>query len=191
MKFLLLNSVLVCLGAFSSMAGAQAQVIVAVTLNPAGDFKAQTGTVTGFATATKEGVAAENITVDTRTLKTGMSLRDQHLQKTLQSEKFPFVKLLKASGKDGKGTGTIEVKGIKTEVSGTYKIEGNLLAASFKMHMPDVKISDINYMGVGVEDDIMINVKVPIKAAAAVAAPAPATKAAVPVKAAPAPTKKK
>lgn len=151
--------------------GAQG-VSVAVTLNPAGSFKAETTSVKGFATKTADGVMAENIEVDLRTLTTGISLRDKHTKKHLMADKYPMAKLIKATGKGGKGTATIEIKGIKDEVSGTYEIKGDSLVAKFPIHLKDLKIEDINYMGVGVEDDVQLTVTVPIKAAGGAASPA-------------------
>jgi polyisoprenoid-binding protein YceI len=138
------------------------EVKVDVTLNPAGSFVAQTTKVKGFAYKTAKGIAAKNIEVDLKSITTGVGLRDKHLKKRLDVAKFPTAKLSVAQGKDGKGQAIVEIKGMKKKVSGTYKIEGSNLNAEFKMHLPDLDIKDINYMGVGVDDDVTVHVLIPI-----------------------------
>ena len=141
---------------------AEAGVAVHVTLSPAGSFIAETERVTGTAYKTADGVAAENVVVDITSLKTGVSLRDKHTKEHLLSEKFPQAKLLKAVGKNGKGEALIEIKGIKRKVAGTYTIAGNMLKASFPIHLPDLEITGIKYMGVGVKDDVTVDINLPL-----------------------------
>lgn len=140
-----------------------AAVAVDVELT-AGSFVAKTKKVTGHAYKTKDGFAAENVNVDLRTLTTGVSLRDEHTKKRLKTDKFPYAKLIKASGKNGKGTATLEIKGMKVEVVGTYEASDSTFTAKFPIHLEnDLKITDVNYMGIGVEDTVQLTVSLPIK----------------------------
>lgn len=144
--------------------GAMAQsVVVDVVLNPMGDFKAKTGDVKGSATVKGDEVSAENIVVNLKSLKTGVELRDKHTQKYLDTKTHPEAVLVSATGKGGKGTGKIKIKGVEKEIAGTYKVEGKMLKADFKLTLSDFDIKDINYMGVGVEDEITLHVAVPVK----------------------------
>jgi hypothetical protein len=142
-----------------------ANVGVDVSLSPAGSFRAETDRVQGFAYKTASGIAAENVVIDMRTLKTGVGLRDKHTKEHLMVEKFPQAKLIKAIGKNGQGEAIVEIKGHKQKVKGTYQIVGNTLKAQFPMHLTDVDIKGVRYMGVGVKDDVVINVQLPIQAA--------------------------
>ncbi|MFF6464151.1 YceI family protein, partial [Staphylococcus aureus] len=108
-------------------------------------------------------VSAENIVVNLKSLKTGVELRDKHTQKHLETEKFPEAVLLSAKGKGGKGTGKIKIRGVEKDISGVYKVEGKTLKAKFKLKLSDFGIEDINYMGVGVEDEVTLAVTVPVK----------------------------
>lgn len=162
----------------SCFAGAQ-MATVDVVLNPMGDFKGKTSEVKGFAMMKGDEVNASNIVVNLKNLKTGVDLRDKHTQKYLQTEKHPEAILLSAQGKDGKGTGKIKIKGIEKDIAGTYKVDGKFLNAKFKLNLPDFEIKDINYMGVGVEDEVTIEVSVPLQVAGgetATPAPAPTVK---------------
>lgn len=148
--------------AFSQGVSAQS-AMVDVVLNPMGDFKAKTSAVTGFATQKGDEITAENIVVNLKSLKTGVELRDKHTQKHLETGKFPEAVLLSAKGKGGKGVGKIKIRGIEKDISGTYKVAGKKLQAKFKVKLSDFGITDINYMGVGVEDEATVTVVVPVK----------------------------
>lgn len=136
---------------------------VDIILNPMGDFKAKTADVKGQAVVKGDEVSAENIVVNLKSLKTGVELRDKHTQKYLETSKFPEAVLVSAKGKGGKGTGKIKIRGVEKDIAGTYKVEGKVLKADFKLSLPDFNIKDINYMGVGVEDEITLHVAVPVK----------------------------
>jgi hypothetical protein len=133
-----------------------------VTLTPAGSFKAQTKKVTGTVHRTADGIEAEDVTIDLKTLDTGIALRDKHTKDYLLVSKHPQAKLIKASGKDGKGTATIEIRGKKTEVAGTYKIEGKKVKVEFPMKLSDIEITGVRYMGVGVKDEVKVHLELPL-----------------------------
>lgn len=158
MKFLTVFFVL----SVSTSALAQ-EVVVGVALSPMGDFKAKTTAIKGEAIKKGDEFTASNVIVNLKGLKTGVELRDKHTQKYLSTDKFPDAILVSASGKGGKGQGKIKIRGIEKEVTGTYKIEGKLLKANFNLNIGDFGIKDINYMGVGVEDTVTLNVSLPIK----------------------------
>ncbi len=157
------NLVLFVVAAYSSLAFAN-QVAVDVVLSPAGSFKARTSKVSGIAYKTADGVAAENVVIDATTLETGVALRDKHLKEHLLTQKYPQIKLLKAIGKNGQGKGEVEIMGKKQPVNGTYKIDGEMLKAQFKMKLTDLEIKGVRYMGVGVKDEVNVSVDLPIKA---------------------------
>ncbi|MFS4457665.1 YceI family protein [Bdellovibrio sp. HCB2-146] len=148
---------------FFSLTSMAQEATVDVTLNPMGDFKGKTSDVKGNATVKGDEVSATNIVVNLKNLKTGVELRDKHTQKYLDTGKFPEAVLLSAKGKGGKGTGRIRIRGVEKDISGTYKVEGKTLKAQFDLNIADFGIKDINYMGVGVEDKITLNVSVPVK----------------------------
>lgn len=148
---------------FSITALGEGSASVDVILKPAGSFKGNTSKVKGFAKKTADGFVAENVLVDLKSLNTGIALRDKHMKDRLMTDKYPVAKLIKASGRDGKGTAIIEVKGKKQEVKGTYEVKGNMLEAKFDMNLPALDIKDIRYMGVGVKDDVTVHVSLPIK----------------------------
>jgi hypothetical protein len=148
----------------SASAFAESSATVGVSLTPAGDFTIKNLKVTGDAYKTSDGgVAAENIVIDLKDLKTAIALRDTHTKRYMKVAEFPTAKLIKATGKDGKGKGEAEIMGKKVPIQGTYKVEGKQLKAQFKVHIADVGIKNVNYMGTGVDDDVMVDVSVPLR----------------------------
>ncbi len=149
--------------AFTGLSVHASNCSVDVKLSPAGSFIGKTSRVAGHAYKTEGGgIAAENVTIDLRTLTTGVSLRDKHTKEHLLVTKYPEAKLIQASGKNGKGKATIQVRGKTQEVNGTYKVAGETLTAEFLMHLPDLDIKDVRYMGVGVKDDVKVTIEIPI-----------------------------
>ncbi|HEX7673251.1 MAG TPA: YceI family protein [Bdellovibrio sp.] len=159
----LFASLVLSLGVASAAFASEA--VVDVVLNPMGDFKAKTADVKGEAIQKGDEVFAQNIVVNLKSLKTGVELRDKHTQKHLETEKYPEAVLISASGKGGKGKGKLKIRGIEKDVEGTYKVDGQNLIADFKVNIAEYGIKDINYMGVGVEDEVALHVVVPVKSA--------------------------
>lgn len=135
-----------------------------VVLTPAGDFRAKTDDVRGFAVQKGDTVTADNVIVNMKSLSTGLSLRDKHAkEKYLEVEKYPTMVMTKAIGKGGHGKAHIKWRGVEHDVEGTYKIKGDTLIANFPMKLSDYNISGIRYMGVGVEDEVKVEVELPLK----------------------------
>jgi len=158
---------------------------LSVGLSPAGDFVAESDQVSGQAVENPDGsVEAKNIKVPVKSLKSGISMRDEHMQnKYLEAAKYPDIILKAAKGRDGKGAAILIVKGKEGKVNGTYTKNANHLKANFKMKISEFDIKDISYKGIGVEDEVKVEVTVPLVKASAAKAPvkvAPAAKPAAP-----------
>jgi hypothetical protein len=129
-----------------------------VNLSPVGTFKITTEKVKvkGFK---KDGdqIQVKKISIKKNDLKTGIDLRDEHMKKRIK-ERTISVKDIKASG--GSGTGTITINKVKKEISFKYKEDGEKIKATFSLNLLDFKIDDINYLGVGVENSITLNIEI-------------------------------
>jgi hypothetical protein len=139
------------------------EAIFDVSLTPAGSFKGKTSEVIGAAIRKGAMVEARNIIVHLKNIQTGIHVRDEHTQRHLETNKFPDAVLVSAQGQNGQGTGVIKIHGIQKNIAGTYKIVGNHLLAQFPLKLSDFNITGIRYMGVGVEDQIRLQVSVPLK----------------------------
>jgi polyisoprenoid-binding protein YceI len=149
---------------FGIQAAASPGVVVDVVLNPVGDFKAKTNEVTGSAYQDGDVVRADLIKVKLTNLKTGMKLRDQHArEKYLHTDKYPEAILTRAIGKGGAGKAMLKIRDVEREVRGKYKVDGQFLKAEFPIKLSDYNITGIRYMGVGVEDEVRIQITVPLE----------------------------
>lgn len=151
---------LICLLSLNALAAGQ--IDVKVTLNLGTSFTITTSEVDGAVKQTGDIFKGAMIVVHLKNIKTGISLRDSHTLKHLEADKYPDVKLITAEGKAGSGKGTIEIKGITKEISGTYKTDGNTLIADFDLNIKDFKIENVRYLGVSVKDIVHVTAKVPI-----------------------------
>ncbi len=132
-----------------------------------GTSNAIQGSVSVDASGTK---ASGSLKVGVRTLKTGIPLRDTHLQSSdwLDAARFPYIELddlIATEGKDGKTwsyKGKLKIKGVVRDVSGTGRViaipkeiaEKNRLGAGDWVHVRatfKVKLSD---HGVNVDKDL-------------------------------------
>lgn len=162
----LFNAILFSCLTLSIPAMAQPKVEFDVELNPAGDFTARTTSVKGFAVKLSDKeVEARNISVDLKTLDTGIGLRNEHTLKHLDAKNHPEAILVKAKGKNGQGIGILKIKGIEKKIKGIYKINNNELHAEFKIQLEDYDIKNISYKGIGVSNEVKLRVSVPLQVA--------------------------
>lgn len=164
---MLKSFLIILLIVFSGFSYAQDNTVKAyVVLNPAGDFVANLKVMSGFASLQGDQYKAKDVVVDLNSLVTGFETRDDHAKnKYLDVKKFPQAVLLEASGSKNQGKGRLKMRGIEKDISGTYKVvnSGKSISADFKIKLSDFGINDISYKGIGVEDDVRIEVVIPVK----------------------------
>ncbi len=133
------------------------EVAVKITLWPAGGFEAKSAKLKGEVKKEGNKMTAENLWVKVEELTTGITLRDEHFHKHLNSEKYPKITLTQVSAENGKGTGFLTVNEIKQPVTFTYKNSGpKKLEATFKVKASAFKLPPAKYMEIGVDDDVEI-----------------------------------
>lgn len=149
----------------SSFAIAQeTSVKLTFKLSPVGSFEAKTSMVQGKAIAQGAKVTASGIIVPLKTLTTGMQLRDTHMKdKYLEVSKFPDAELVMGEGENGKGKGTLKIRGVTKPIEGTYKVSGKTVSAEFKFKLSDYNITGVKHLGVGVKDEATAAVVIPLE----------------------------
>jgi polyisoprenoid-binding protein YceI len=181
-----------CLAAFPLSARAQealritsGDVTVVCPMTIGGAFEAKTTAVTGTVTPASGGAVKGALAVDLMNLDTGISLRNRHLRNNYlevqKGQDFSTAKLenIKVEKLPGKTTfkGTMTLHGQQHEVSGTADVQqdgkGYRVQASFPLQISAFQIPEPTYLGVGVKDEITVQVNlVAAPAAAATSAPA-------------------
>lgn len=145
---------LVSISAFAS----DGSLSIDVSLSPVGTFKITSDKIK-VKGLKKEGdsISAKKISIKKNDLKTGIDLRDEHMKKRIKER---TISVKNISAKDGTGKGTIVINKVKKEIKFNYKEDGEKIKASFSINLPDYEINDINYMGVGVENKITLNIEI-------------------------------
>jgi len=142
-----------------------------------GTFDAKTSALSGSLSPSAAHAPAldGSITVDLRTLDTGIGLRNEHLKEHyLEVDKGEGydkavlsdidLKGVHADSSEGKGsfTGLLTLHGVKKTVSGPIEVrktgEGVRVKASFPVHLPEYNIAEPRYLGVGVKDTVQVDV---------------------------------
>lgn len=154
-------------------------VTVVCPMTIGGSFEAKTTALSGSVTPGSGGTVKGTLAVDLVNLDTGISLRNRHLRNNyLEVQKgpdFSTAKLenIKLEKLPGKTTfkGTMTLHGQQHEVSGTADVQqdgkGYRVQATFPVQISAFQIPEPTYLGVGVKDEITVQVNL-------VAAPATA-----------------
>ncbi len=144
-------------------ANAENQVSILTKLSPAGSFTAISDKLKGEVIKKGTDVSAENLSVSIDSFKTDNNLRDEHMHKHFNSDKFPQAILTEFKGKAGKATGMLEVNGVKKLVEIQYSEKSNQLIATMELKSSDFGLVKAKYLGIGVKDEVKVDVKVDLK----------------------------
>ncbi len=141
-----------------------ASVEAAVVVNPVGDFVAEFKDIDGYAYADGEGYKADPFKIPWSKLETGMNVRNKHAKDYFHADKHPDIEIMAALGKKGEGVAKVKMNGEEKIVKGKYKKEGENIVAEFPLKLSQFKVTNINFKGAGVEDEVKVKVTVPIRA---------------------------
>ncbi len=147
---------------FTTFAKDKKGVKVKVPLT-AGSFQLECSKLKGKLVKSGKGYKADKLYVKVKDLKSGMDLRNEHTHKRLISGKHNKIIVTKVMAAGGKGKAILSIKGIKKPINFSYKVQGKLMKATFKVNLKHYKIEDISYAGLGVEDIVTVQAFVPIK----------------------------
>ena len=158
-------------------------VVVVCPLTVGGGFEAKTEAVSGEVSlgSDQPGSLKGALSVDLRTLKTGISLRDRHMRDNyLEVAKSPGfetatiegIQIEKLEGKTA-FNGTLLLHGERRAVSGLATIarQGGAytVEAEFPVRVSEFNIAKPSYLGVGVQDQIRIKIALTVSSITATA----------------------
>ncbi|MCM2348372.1 MAG: YceI family protein [Bacteriovoracaceae bacterium] len=142
----------------TSEAWAQNKVNILVSLSPAGSFSAVSGKVKGKLSKENGSFVAKKIQLAINSLKTGIDLRDEHFWEHLNAKTHSKAILTNLVAKDGKASATLEVNGEKKPIIIRYTETGKNINAKFSVRASDFKLPPKSYLGVGVKDEVEVEV---------------------------------
>ncbi len=147
---------------FSPLASyAEGTIQISVKLTPAGSFVAKSDRLKGDLVRNGAEITSQKLSVSIDSFKTGMSLRDEHFCKHLGCEAQPKSILSNLKGTGGKGTGILELNGVKKEIAFNYEEKDSLIVAKFELNSADFKMPHAKYLGVEVSDVVSVEVRTP------------------------------
>jgi polyisoprenoid-binding protein YceI len=161
------------------------EVVVVCPLTVGGSFEAKTDKVSGEVAvpAQEPGPVSGAISVDLRSLKTGIGLRDRHMRENyLEVDKGPTFEKATLEGihvekLNGNSTfrGTLVLHGERREVSGSAAVQPQnngayRVQAEFPVRVTDFKIAKPAYLGVGVQEEVKVKIALTAVPAAAATA---------------------
>lgn len=138
-------------------------MLAKVNLNPMGSFEVKTKRIRGNAVKKGDTLQAAGIEISVKNFDSDNETRDEHLKEKLEFKKYPNIIVEKAVGKGGKGQAIIKVRSVSQKIPFTYKEKGKEVEVNFSISLKSYGITGINYMGVGVQDEVKINASIPVK----------------------------
>ena len=114
---LLLVLFLIVFFSFNSFAN---EIIVKVSLSPAGSFEAKSLKLKGEVKKIDKKFIADQLWVKTEELKTGIDLRDEHFHKYLNYEKNAKIFFSEVVAENGVGSGNLTVNEVKKNIKFIY-----------------------------------------------------------------------
>ena len=157
-----ITALLLLLASLSCLA--DGKITMFITLTPAGSFQAVSTKPKGNLIKQGGVFTSDKISVSVESFKTSIDLRDEHLWKHMNSSKHPKAVLTNLKAQGGKGTATLEVNGVKKPVALAYTEKGSEVMAKFKVKASDFALPKAEYLGVGVSNDVAVEVTLPYKA---------------------------
>lgn len=127
-----------------------------ISLEPAGSFKAASSELVILGKKTEKSYELLQIEIPVASLKTGINLRDEHLQKRLKGDKIIGKNFVIDKNK---GTFDLTMNQVTKKISFTYDAADLSGAkASFAVNLPDFDIKDLTYLEIGVSDEMTVEV---------------------------------
>lgn len=153
---------------FNLYANGVARVEFFVELTPVGSFVGKSDQLKAFGAIrdNSNNIKIDRIELALDTLKTGIALRDEHMtKKYFETDKHPQAVISGVTASGGKFSASLVIRNKTKSIEGAYKLNGGQVEAEFNCLISDFDIKPPKYMGVGVEDKVVVKAYVPVPAA--------------------------
>lgn len=147
----------------SSLAFAQNVIRVRAVLVPnTGTFTATSKETKGRLLKRAKEFTADRISVFVDSFKTENSLRDKHFKQHIgggPKMTHPRVDITELKASHGKGRANLTLNGITKEVEIIYTEKPKFIEAHFNVNSTDFDLPKAQYLGIGVEPGVKVNVE--------------------------------
>lgn len=157
----------ICWGLLGACATwAQTTVTAVAHLRPAGRIRFENTDVQG--TVWKQGARlfSDSLVLRVAGFKSGIDLRDQHLQRWLEAQKFPEIRLTQLEGSEGKAKSKIKLKGVEAPLDWTYESESasdeakDTILARASLDVKAFQLEPPQFLGIRADAQVLIEVRV-------------------------------
>jgi len=123
------------------------------------DIKGEGGIVDGDVKQSSTKISGV-FTVKLKDFKTGIAMRDEHMLKALEVDKYPTAKftLVEQEPRSGNITGTLELHGKSLPYFGQAEFKGSQVSVTGKIKLSDFGIKPPEYKLAKVSDEVSITV---------------------------------
>ena len=133
------------------------EVLLKLSLSPAGSFEAKTNKMEGTVKKVGNKYSSDKLSLMVSDLTTGIELRDNHFRKHLNFEKYPKIYMTNIIAENGKGEGILFVNNEKQKINFEYKnTSDKKIEATFKVIPSSFKLKEAKYLEIGVDDEVEI-----------------------------------
>jgi hypothetical protein len=131
-------------------------------LSPIGIFEVYSDKLYGdlFYFKKDKSIKSRKLSVRTNSLETGIDLRDEHLHKYLNYEKYPRIFIKDILISNSKGTGTIFINGVSKNINFIMTSDKDHYISKFSLIPSMFKIKPASFMGVSIKDKVELTIKV-------------------------------
>ena len=147
----------------STSSFAQNIIRVRATLIPnTGSFTATSEKAKGRLLKSGSTFTADRISVFVSSFKTENELRDKHFAEHIgggKKQTHPRIDITELKAQNGEGEAKLTLNGVTKPVKMKYEDKNGFVEASFKVSSTDFNLPKAQYLGIGVENDVAVNVK--------------------------------
>ena len=137
------------------------EVLVTGSITPAGSLDIRCEKILGLY-PTKKINGSYNfklVKIPVKCFKSEISLRDEHIYKYLEAEKFPYIAIENLSIGKKKSQGLVKIKDKELTKEFTYSEENGTFIVTFPINLSEFSLTPPSFMGAKVKDELKIKVE--------------------------------
>lgn len=129
-------------------------------LYPAGSFELRCSQVLGLYPSNNTDSFEFKLTkIKVKCLKSEISLRDEHIYKYLEADKFPYISISELQLSEKKSTGKVKIKKVVKDKVMNFERNNDDFITSFEFTLTEFGMEPPSFMGARVKDSLKVEVR--------------------------------